>query len=284
MDVESEDLEEGLTDHPVVACGVDALAYQPFEIGECALDLPYSPVSGPFHPFVVRQGAPFRGSTASGHAAAGFRDRAGQEPHDEGDIVSDHVLPVLDTVIRSVGVDLRYVMAGAEHQLGQERERSRIPQHLLRQHPCQDLVGIDVDHAVELEPAPVLRAHLPFGHAPQGGLGQVQARGVDRAPPGAVYDISPHESGYDAGVLGRSPEDPRPGELGRAFVERGVVWERIPVARQESGRDTCRLPEIEVEVAHYEGDPEHHRIGVSKGGSDLSPVHFDQLLFESLQA
>ena len=65
-------------------------------------------------------------------------------------------------------------MAGTKHQLGQERKRGRIPEVILGQHPCQNLVGIYINHAVELEPAPVLRADLPFGRVPKGGLGQVR--------------------------------------------------------------------------------------------------------------
>ena len=36
MDVERKDLEEGLTDHPVVAHGIYALAYEVFEVEERA--------------------------------------------------------------------------------------------------------------------------------------------------------------------------------------------------------------------------------------------------------
>ena len=59
MDVEGEDYEDGLTDHPVVVCGVDAFTYETFEVRECALDLSSPPVSSPFDPFVVRHRASF---------------------------------------------------------------------------------------------------------------------------------------------------------------------------------------------------------------------------------
>ena len=265
MDVERQGLEEGLTHHPFLGCSVYALADDQFEVREGAFDLPPLAVTSLLDPFLIWHGDPLCGRTASGHAAVGLRHGAGQEPDHEGDIVLYGVLPVLHPVIGGIDVDLADAVTDAECQLSEEREGDGVAELLLRKNPRYDLVGVDVDEALQLEPAPVLGADLLVGHAPKRCLEEVQSGGVDGAPPDAFGDVDPDVSGYYAGVLGRSPEDPRPGELGRTFVEHGVVWERIPVARQESGCDTCRLPEIEVEVAHYEGDPEHHRIGVSEG-------------------
>ena len=80
------------------------------------------------------------------------------------------VLPVLHPVVGGIGVYLADAVTGVERQLREEGEGDGVAELLLREHPGDDFVGVDIDKAVQLELASVLWTHLPLGHAPQCGL------------------------------------------------------------------------------------------------------------------